>query len=137
MVHLKTLVSTILLLTCIFSFADKIPVATAENFLTPLLRLLATQFAAQAEDKIRLSVATTGKLYAQINNAAPVILFITAARSFLADFKTLAMLKIIRTFSYPTKHLQLHAAACLSADIIRSYFIKVQHHLGFAVQYQE
>lgn len=138
MKHIKKTVSTILLLTNIFSFADEIRVAITENILIPLLRLLASQFETQTEDKIQFFAAATGKLDAQISNAAPFVLFSTAARAFLACFKTLAMLKIICTFSRNSaKHLQLHAGTCLNADKIRSYFIKVQQPPGFAVQYQK
>lgn len=52
-------------------------VAVASNFL-PTLRLLAEDFASQTGHRLRISSASSGKLYAQILNGAPFELFLSA-----------------------------------------------------------
>ncbi len=51
--------------------------AVASNF-TPTLRLLAKAFEAHSGHRLRISSASTGKLYAQINHGAPFDLFLAA-----------------------------------------------------------
>jgi molybdate transport system substrate-binding protein len=58
-------------------FADQIQVAVASNFV-PTLRLLTAAFAEQSDHKLRISSASTGKLYAQIIHGAPYDLFLAA-----------------------------------------------------------
>ncbi len=57
--------------------AATVQVATASNFSQPL-RLLAQAFEKESEHKVRISTASTGKLYAQIKHGAPYHLFLSA-----------------------------------------------------------
>jgi len=57
--------------------AETIHVAAASNFNKPL-QLLAQSFEAQSKYKVRISTASTGKLYAQIRHGAPYHLFLAA-----------------------------------------------------------
>jgi len=59
------------------ALAETVHVATASNFSHPL-RLLAKNFEAQSKHKVRVSSASTGKLYAQIKHGAPYHLFLAA-----------------------------------------------------------
>ena len=79
MALLIKLIGGILLLSSSFSFAGEIRVAVAGNFFKPL-KLLAARFEAQTGNKVLLSVAATGKLYAQISNGAPFEIFLAADR---------------------------------------------------------
>ncbi len=56
---------------------DVVTVAVASNFATTA-RELADQFTRQSEVSVRLSVGSTGKLYAQIINGAPFDVFLAA-----------------------------------------------------------
>ncbi|MEN8177583.1 MAG: molybdate ABC transporter substrate-binding protein [Pseudomonadota bacterium] len=67
----------ILMLCSVCAAAEQISVAVASNF-TPTLRLLAEAFEAQSGHRLRISSASTGKLYAQINHGAPFDLFLAA-----------------------------------------------------------
>lgn len=57
--------------------ADQINVAVASNFVTTL-RKLAVSFEQTSDHKLRISSASTGKLYAQISHGAPFDLFLAA-----------------------------------------------------------
>ncbi|VAX09515.1 Molybdenum ABC transporter, substrate-binding protein ModA [hydrothermal vent metagenome] len=57
--------------------ADTVHVAVASNFTVPL-RLLAASFEEQSGHQIKISAASTGKLYAQIKHGAPYHLFLAA-----------------------------------------------------------
>lgn len=59
------------------TLADTVHVATASNFSQPL-RLLAQDFEKKSKYKVRISTASTGKLYAQIKHGAPYHLFLSA-----------------------------------------------------------
>ncbi len=59
------------------ALAETVHVAAASNFSHPL-RLLAKNFEAQSRHKVRISSASTGKLYAQIKHGAPYHLFLSA-----------------------------------------------------------
>lgn len=74
---IRTLVALSLLTLSISALADQVQVAVASNF-TPTLRLLATAFASQTGHRLRISSASTGKLYAQITHGAPFDLFLAA-----------------------------------------------------------
>lgn len=77
MTRSRLFISSILLLSSSFSFADEISVAVAGNFFKPL-KVLAAQFESQTGHNVLLSVGATGKLYAQICNGAPFELFLAA-----------------------------------------------------------
>ena len=59
------------------AIAETVHVATASNFRQPL-QLLAQSFEKISSHKIRISAASTGKLYAQIKHGAPYHLFLAA-----------------------------------------------------------
>ncbi len=59
------------------ALAGIVHVATASNFRQPL-QLLARSFEAESGHKVRISTASTGKLYAQIRHGAPYHLFLAA-----------------------------------------------------------
>ncbi len=67
----------LLLLCSATAAAEQINVAVASNF-TPTLRLLAKAFEVQSGHQLRISSASTGKLYAQVNHGAPFDLFLAA-----------------------------------------------------------
>ncbi len=74
----RLLLSLSLILTLVTpSLAETVHVATASNFRQPL-RLLAQSFEKNSEHKVRISAASTGKLYAQIKHGAPYHLFLAA-----------------------------------------------------------
>jgi len=77
MTLLTKFISTILLLSSSFSFAGEVRIAVAGNFFKPL-KVLAAQFESQTGDTVQISVAATGKLYAQISNGAPFEIFLAA-----------------------------------------------------------
>ncbi len=56
---------------------DTVRVAVASNFLATL-KLLATDYQARSGDRLRISSASTGKLYAQIIHGAPFEVFLAA-----------------------------------------------------------
>lgn len=58
-------------------FAGQVNVAVAGNFFKPL-KTLATQFESESGHHVAISVAATGKLYAQILHGAPFDLFLAA-----------------------------------------------------------
>lgn len=60
-----------------FSLAGDINVAVAGNFFKPL-KVLIAKFELQTGHRVLVSVGSTGKLYAQINNGAPFDLFLAA-----------------------------------------------------------
>ena len=57
--------------------ADTLTVAVASNFAEPL-RGIASMFAAQTGHEVRVIQGSSGKLYAQIVNAAPIDVFLSA-----------------------------------------------------------
>ena len=57
--------------------AETLTVAVASNF-TATLKAVAAAFEAQSEHRLRVSSASTGKLYAQIVNGAPFDVFLAA-----------------------------------------------------------
>lgn len=57
--------------------AEQVRVAVASNFLTTV-RLLKNEFEKSSGHKVLLSVASTGKLYAQISHGAPFEIFLSA-----------------------------------------------------------
>jgi len=59
------------------AMAEVLHVAAASNFSQPL-KLLVRSFEAQSSHKVRISTASTGKLYAQIKHGAPYHLFLAA-----------------------------------------------------------
>jgi len=59
------------------TMAETIHVATASNFSQPL-KLLAKSFEENSSHTVRISAASTGKLYAQIKHGAPYHLFLAA-----------------------------------------------------------
>lgn len=76
------LVSSILLsISCLFSamtsHADTLRVAVASNFVHAL-RLLSDDFTRQSGHELRISSASTGKLYMQIQHGAPFDIFMSA-----------------------------------------------------------
>ena len=76
-----TLSSFLLMLTLLFStthaFADKLNIAVASNF-SHTLRTLAKNFETKTGHQLRISNASTGKLYTQINHGAPFDVFLSA-----------------------------------------------------------
>lgn len=71
----RCLVSTILFSHSLC--AGEVSVAVAGNFFKPL-KQLATQFESETGHQVKISVAATGKLYAQIIQGAPFDLFLAA-----------------------------------------------------------
>jgi len=72
-----TPIISILLLSCSATFAGEASIAVAGNFYRPL-QALAKAFEMQNDDKIKISVGSSGKLYAQISNGAPFDVFLSA-----------------------------------------------------------
>jgi len=66
-----------LLLPASQALADKINIAVASNF-SYTLRSLAEDFESKSGHQLRVSSASTGKLYTQINHGAPFDIFLTA-----------------------------------------------------------
>lgn len=62
-------------------------IAVASNF-SPVMRVLAEQFEQQTQHRLKLSYASSGKLYAQIKHGAPFDAFLSADQK-----KTLALLR--------------------------------------------
>lgn len=60
--------------------ADQVNIAVASNFITTL-RQLARSFEEQSGHTLRISSASTGKLYAQISHGAPFDLFLSADKT--------------------------------------------------------
>lgn len=73
----RMLIALSLLTLSTLTLADQVHVAVASNF-TPTLRLLAAAFTSQTGHQLRISSASTGKLYAQITHGAPFDLFLAA-----------------------------------------------------------
>lgn len=69
--------SMVLMLTSGFAAADEAQIAVAANFAAPA-KQLADKFAKATPHKILISVGSTGKFYAQISNAAPFDVFLSA-----------------------------------------------------------
>ncbi|MCF6354387.1 MAG: molybdate ABC transporter substrate-binding protein [Candidatus Polarisedimenticolaceae bacterium] len=75
---IRPLLFTALILAAVApALADTVHVATASNFSQPL-RLLAQAFEEKTQYRVRISTASTGKLYAQIKHGAPYHLFLSA-----------------------------------------------------------
>ncbi|MFT5739907.1 MAG: molybdate transport system substrate-binding protein, partial [Gammaproteobacteria bacterium] len=74
-----SLKSSLFLLSLVTSLvqADILNVAVASNF-TYTLRLLAQDFKSRTGHQLRISSASTGKLYTQIKNGAPFDIFMAA-----------------------------------------------------------
>jgi len=68
---------TLLLTTAASAIAETTHVATASNFSQPL-QLLVQSFEEKSSHKVRISAASTGKLYAQIKHGAPYHIFLAA-----------------------------------------------------------
>ncbi len=68
---------TLMLTTAATTSADTVSVAVASNF-RQSLQLLAPSFEKKSGHKVRISAASTGKLYAQIKHGAPYHLFLAA-----------------------------------------------------------
>ena len=66
-----------LLLLAAPSHAGEITIAVASNFLAPA-KNIAAAFETQTNDRVLISAASTGKLYAQISNGAPFEIFLAA-----------------------------------------------------------
>ncbi len=78
MTKLKLLFALFLLLMVATpTHADNINVAVASNF-SPTLQMLAGDFKAKTGHQLRVSSASTGKLYTQINHGAPFDIFMAA-----------------------------------------------------------
>ena len=77
MKKLKFLISSLLLFSCHFTFAGEVNIAVAGNFFRPL-QALAQEFEQNGNDKINISVGSSGKLYAQIVNGAPFDVLLSA-----------------------------------------------------------
>ncbi len=85
--RLSRLVATLLLmLASTWSIADEIRVAVASNFANTLKAII-SNFAAASGHKVKLSIGSTGKHYAQIHHGAPFDVF------FAADSKRPALLE--------------------------------------------
>ena len=69
-----------LLAASVSAAAETVHVAVASNF-TGALRLLAQSFEKGGAHRVRISAASTGKLYAQIRHGAPYDLFLAADRA--------------------------------------------------------
>lgn len=77
MKKLKFLISSLLLFSCNFTFAGEVNIAVAGNFFRPL-QALVLEFEQNSNDKINISVGSSGKLYAQIVNGAPFDILLSA-----------------------------------------------------------
>ena len=85
--RLSRLVAALLLmLASTWSVADEIRVAVASNFANTL-KVIASNFEAASGHKVKLSIGSTGKHYAQIHHGAPFDVF------FAADSKRPALLE--------------------------------------------
>ncbi len=85
--HLSRLIATLLLMLAgISSSADEIHVAVASNFANTLKAII-SNFTAASGHKVKLSISSTGKHYAQIHHGAPFDVF------FAADSKRPALLE--------------------------------------------
>jgi len=77
MKYLTPFIVSALLLSSSSLFAGQVNVAVAGNFFKPI-KVLASAFELKSGHQVILSTASTGKLYAQINNGAPFELFFAA-----------------------------------------------------------
>lgn len=75
--HLAPLLLLVLPLWCISAPADSVRVAVASNF-SGTLQKLATAFTGATGHELKISSASTGKLYAQIRQGAPFDVFLAA-----------------------------------------------------------
>ena len=75
--------------------ADKLNIAVASNF-SHTLRSLAEDFESKSNHQVRISSASTGKLYTQINHGAPFDIFLAAdehrANKLISEGKAMAEL---------------------------------------------
>ncbi|MCW8829998.1 MAG: substrate-binding domain-containing protein, partial [Gammaproteobacteria bacterium] len=71
------LLIAILLFSASQALADKLNIAVASNF-APTLQSLAKDFESRTGHHLRISRASTGKLYTQINHGAPFDVFMAA-----------------------------------------------------------
>lgn len=62
------------------SFSEKLTVAVASNF-KPILQFIAADFTAETGHELRIVVASSGKLLAQIRQGAPFDIFLSADQS--------------------------------------------------------
>jgi len=74
---LQIIPACFLLLTSAQSFADNLNVAVASNF-AHTMKILAEDFESKTTHQLRISSASTGKLYTQINHGAPFDVFLAA-----------------------------------------------------------
>ena len=80
MSHQKQLTSTLILLLFLLQgpvFASELTIAVASNF-SNTMKVLVKKFSSQSSTKIKLSIGSTGRHYAQIINGAPYDLFFAA-----------------------------------------------------------
>ena len=73
----KSIAITFTLLCSTQGHADTVSIAVASNF-SPTLHILADDFRAKTSHEARISSASTGKLYTQINHGAPFDIFFAA-----------------------------------------------------------
>lgn len=86
--------------------AETLTVAVASNF-TTTLKAVATAFEAGSEHRLRISSASTGKLYAQIVNGAPFDVFLAADVSHPRLLEANGIALADTRFTYATGRLAL------------------------------
>lgn len=87
-------------------FAGQVSVAVAGNFFKPL-KQLAAQFESESGHHVKISVAATGKLYAQILHGAPFDLFLSADQKRPASLIEKQFAKADSQFTYAQGQLVL------------------------------
>ena len=82
---MKSLLLIVLLFfTCSMSYAGEIRIAVASNFANTI-KQIAARFENNTGHRVKISIGSTGKHYAQIKNGAPFDAFF-AADIFMLDF---------------------------------------------------
>lgn len=98
-----------LAITTSLAIADEVSVAVASNFAEPLQEI-AVAFEKKTGHKAQLSPGSTGKLYAQIKNAAPFEVFLSADDTTPALLEREGQAVIDSHFTYATGKLVLWSA---------------------------
>lgn len=97
--HCMPFLISILLLLSLNLYAAEVKVAVASNFASPI-KQIAKAFEQQSSHKVTLSIASSGKHYAQIRHGAPFHVFLSADQQKPAALKKAGQIKTGSLFTY-------------------------------------
>lgn len=111
----KTVIAIFTLVFSVRAFADEAHVAVAANFAEPI-KTIATELEKTTGHKLKVTLGSTGKLYAQIQNGAPFDVLLAANTETPAALEKAGLAQQGSRFTYATGKLVLWSADAKLVD---------------------